>query len=73
MEDNLESSSPNAIGNAATGAMRTLHFQDEDCTGTKRPGGVMVNNILDLSILGSDEDKAIPGKHRVRLEAAKGS
>jgi hypothetical protein len=61
VEDNLESSSPNAIGNAATGAMRTLHFQDEDCTGTKRPGGVMVN-ILDLLILGSDEDKAIPGK-----------
>jgi hypothetical protein len=49
------------MGNAATGAIRILHFQDEDCTGTKRPGGVMVN-ILDLLILGSDEDKAIPGK-----------
>ena len=61
MEDNRDNSSPNAIGNAATGAMRIWHFQDEDCTGTKDPGGVMVN-ILDLSILRSDGDNAIPGK-----------
>ena len=56
-----DNSSPNAIGKVAIGAMRTLHFQVSDVTGTNGPGGVMTNTLDTLRlVLRSDGDRAMP-------------